>query len=227
MKMKIVFFGDSVTEGAFELLDDGCGGFINVFDKQSVYHERLLPMLKEAYPDRDFEFINEGIAGNNTDAALARIDGVVAHGADIAVVCFGLNDVHRGNLTHFIDNMRQIFTYLSQSGSKVIYMTPNMTNTYVDERLMPQLIAFADKCAACQNRGDADAHFDAVKALANEKGVIVADAYSEWKRLARYGVDTTALLCNHINHPKREMHGLFADLLLAVFRTHERELGLV
>ncbi len=225
--MKIVFFGDSVTEGAFELLDDGHGGFINVFDKESVYHARLLPLLTDAYPDRDFEFVNAGIAGNNTDAALARIDGVIAHGADIVVVCFGLNDVHRGNLAHFTDNMRQIFTRLLESGARVVYMTPNMTNTYVDERLMTQLVEFAAKCAVCQNQGDADAHFDAVKALAKEKGVIIADAYSEWKRLARYGVDTTALLCNHINHPKREMHQLFADILLHTFREHDRELNLL
>ena len=224
--MKIVFFGDSVTEGAFELLDDGNGGFINVFDKESVYHAQLLPMLRAAYPERELAFVNEGVAGDNTDAALDRIDRVLSHGADIVVVCFGLNDAHRGDLFHFIGNMRRIFTILKESGARVLYMTPNMTNTYVDERLMPQLCEFAAKCAACQNDGAVDAHFEAVAALAREMGVLVVDAYGEWKRLARYGVDTTALLCNHINHPRREMHALFADVLFAAFREHERELGL-
>ena len=222
--MKIVFFGDSVTEGAFDLIDDGNGGFINVFDKESVYHARLLPLLREAYPDREFTFINEGVAGDNTHAALARMDRVVAHGADVAVVCFGLNDVHRGDLASYVENMRRIFTTLQESGSKVIFMTPNMTNTYVDDGVLPQLVEFAAKCAVCQNRGDADAHFDAVSAVARERGVLIADAYAVWKRMARYGVDTTALLCNHINHPKREMHALFADVLKDVFCLHEREL---
>ena len=44
-------------------------------------------------------------------------------------------------------------------------------------------------------------------------GVPVADCYSEWKKLYESGVHTTMLLANRINHPTREMHGLFADML--------------
>lgn len=40
--MKIVFFGDSVTEGVFELIDNCKDGFISVFDKQNVYHSVLI-----------------------------------------------------------------------------------------------------------------------------------------------------------------------------------------
>ncbi len=43
-------------------------------------------------------------------------------------------------------------------------------------------------------------------------GVKIADAYAEWKRLAECE-DTTALLANGINHPTREMHELFADVI--------------
>ena len=50
-------------------------------------------------------------------------------------------------------------------------------------------------------------------ALAHEMGVTVCDAYAEWKRRAAQGEDTTMLLANRINHPTKEMHALFAELL--------------
>ena len=34
--------------------------------------------------------------------------------------------------------------------------------------------------------------------------------------MARNGIDTTALLSNHINHPTREAHDLFVKALLDV-----------
>ena len=49
--------------------------------------------------------------------------------------------------------------------------------------------------------------------MAAARGIPVCDCYAEWKRMAAEGQDTTAMLCNHINHPTREMHKLFADML--------------
>jgi hypothetical protein len=40
----------------------------------------------------------------------------------------------------------------------------------------------------------------------------VCDCYSRWKILSETE-DTTMLLVNRINHPKAEMHKLFADML--------------
>ena len=40
----------------------------------------------------------------------------------------------------------------------------------------------------------------------------VCDCYSEWKNMSRTQ-DTTMLLANYINHPRREMHELFAEML--------------
>ena len=54
--------------------------------------------------------------------------------------------------------------------------------------------------------------------VCREKNVPVCDCYALWKRLAACGVDTTALLCNRINHPDREMHKMFAyELVKTVF----------
>jgi hypothetical protein len=42
----------------------------------------------------------------------------------------------------------------------------------------------------------------------------VADAYAKWKALEADGMDVTASLANYINHPSRELHQIFADVLL-------------
>ena len=75
---------------------------------------------------------------------------------------------------------------------------------------------------------DADGNrylFDAVFSAAHElslsvtdhpvqSGAAVADAYADWQAMERSGVDTTALLANHINHPARDMHPLFVHRIL-------------
>ena len=48
--------------------------------------------------------------------------------------------------------------------------------------------------------------------LANSMGVKVADCYAKWREMSKTE-DTTKLLANDINHPNREMHELFADIL--------------
>jgi hypothetical protein len=58
-----------------------------------------------------------------------------------------------------------------------------------------------------------DTYVEAAKALAAELGVTVADAYAEWKVLEREGMDVTANLANYINHPSRQLHQVFANVL--------------
>lgn len=46
----------------------------------------------------------------------------------------------------------------------------------------------------------------------------VCDGYACWKSFERYGIDTTMLLSNYINHPTRKMHLLFAEKLFEVLK---------
>lgn len=120
--------------------------------------------------------------------------------------------------------MKKIFSLLLENNVKVVYMTPNLLNKYVDNSIMPRLVHTATACAACQNEGVPDEYFSNCVKEANAMGIAVADAYKEWKKLEYYGIDTTKLLANGINHPTREMHRLFADLLFDVIVKNELEL---
>jgi len=200
--MKIVFFGDSVTEGCFEIG--------NPCEPQEVYHKKLQNM----WHDSDVEVINAGVGGDNTSMGYKRMDSdVMAHKPDVVVVCFGLNDAPNGldELATYTDNLQKIFDKLK--GIRTIFMTPNMLNTYVHNDTDQQYIEFANKTAQMQNDGVMDAYMQTAIEVAKKNNVEVCDCYSEWKKLKLYGIDTTLLLSNYINHPTRQMHQLFADML--------------
>ena len=91
-------------------------------------------------------------------------------------------------------------------------MTPNMLNTYVAEDTAKVHYDYAGVTAGYQNSGRMDTYMSEAVKLAKDMGVKVCDCYSEWKKLSETQ-DTTMLLANRINHPKAEMHELFAQML--------------
>ena len=94
-------------------------------------------------------------------------------------------------------------------------MTPNRMNDYVSP-LLPQnscLARIAANTAQVQSSGLMDKYMQAARDAAASENVVLVDAYARWCKLHDAGIDTTALLVNHVNHPNREMHQLFADAL--------------
>ena len=216
--MKIVFFGDSVTEGCFELSFHNVEGVTDIIrDKKSVYHNILKERIEREHPELNIEYVNAGISGNSTVDALKRIEqDVIAQNPDVAVVCFGLNDVAGMSLDEYVSNMEQIFGTLKEHGIQVIYMTPNMYNTYVHGDVLPNHADMAAVLARVQNENRPDLYYAEAMKKAEEYGCVIVDAYGAWKKLSEYGVDVTELLSNRLNHPTRAMHRLFADLLYEV-----------
>lgn len=198
----IVALGDSVTHGALR----------GNYNYETVYWERL---RKKILAVRDYvpvNVINAGISATNAVCALKRIDlQVLAHNPDLVIVCFGLNDVN-GELETYLDALREIFEKCLAHGADVIFMTPNMLNTYVSEETEPQNIEYAAVTAKVQNEGRMDLFMESAVKLAKKMNVSVCDCYAKWKELSK-AQDTTMLLVNRINHPTEEMHELFAQSL--------------
>jgi acyl-CoA thioesterase-1 len=216
--MRIVFLGDSVTEGCFELFASG-DRFDTVRDPEAVYHHKLKKLWEEKYNDIPLDIINSGIGGDNVNGGFARLEkDVLKYNPDVVVVCFGLNDVcaGRGNLQNYISKLDSIFTRLLNENIRTIFMTPNMMNTYVDASIIDSAKEIAKQTANMQNDSTFDLFIDSAKELCKSKGIMVVDAYAKWKHMYKEGIDTTKLLSNLINHPTREMHNLFAELLIEV-----------
>lgn len=209
----IVAFGDSVTHGAV-----GAGEL----NYDTVYWNRLRLRLQAAHDYVPVNVINAGIGGITAKGSLGRMEKqVLAHSPDLVIVCFGLNDVN-GGPDEYLAALREIFERCVASGADVIFMTPNMLNTYVADDTEAQYKDYAKVTAGFQNDGRMDRYMEAACALAREQGVAVCDCYSKWKELAKEQ-DTTMLLANRINHPTKEMHALFADSLCEIILGDENK----
>ena len=138
---------------------------------------------------------------------------MLAYSPSLVVICFGLNDVHKGmeGINAYAKDLKKIFDKLKEQDIEVVFLTPNMMNTYVSPQLNDKLfIEIAQRAAQLQNDGVMDAYMDCAREICREERVTLCDCYKKWKLLNKSGVDTTDLLSNYINHPNREMHKLFA-----------------
>lgn len=199
----IVAFGDSVTHGAV------ASGEINY---ETVYWNRLKQKINAIRNYTPVNVINSGIGGINAKESIPLTESrVLAHNPDLVIVCFGLNDINC-ELDIYLDSLRQIFRKCIDFGTEVIFMTPNMLNTYVADDVAEMYREYSKKTAEYQNGGRMDLYMESAVKLAREMNVTVCDCYSKWKELAKTE-DTTILLANRINHPTKEMHELFAQSL--------------
>ena len=181
----------------------------------AVPYEGQEAYLFISYSHRDTERVNP---------ILERLErDVLSRDPDLVVVNFGLNDSMFENVDSGVAmyerSMRGIFEQILSSGAEAVLLTPNRMCAYVSHKVMdPQWRDIAAAAARVQNDGILDRYVETARGLARELGVPVADAYERWNRLEKAGVDTTVLLANAINHPKEEMHDLFADVILdAIF----------
>ena len=190
-----------------------------VHEEGRAYHSILKNMLSYLYPKSTINIVNAGVAGSNTATGLERIErDVLSCNPDLTVVCFGLNDCNTfgaDGIETYENNLREIFTRLSEIGSEVIFMTPNMLPTRVLYSLKePIWIKIAERLSNLQNQGVMDAYMESARKISAEFSIPVCDVYAKWKKLESYGTDITLLLGQGLNHPAREMHNLFAAALL-------------
>ena len=84
--MKILFQGDSVTDGGRDKS--------NSLDMGEGYPRYAAAMIQDSYPDAEFEFVNLGISGNRTEHLVARLEkDLIEIQPDIVSVMIGINDV--------------------------------------------------------------------------------------------------------------------------------------
>ena len=213
----IAFLGDSVTQGCFELYRKG-EKHSTIFDQKNAYSNRVAEILAMLYPKCRVNIINAGISGDSTKGGLQRLDrDVLSHCPDLTVVCFGLNDCCGGidRAEKYAVRLGEIFDALTEAGSEVIYMTPNMMCTTESPLANDEYFKkLEEKFLRLQNEGVLDAFIEAGRRVANERGIRICDVYAKWKTLADNGVNVTGLLSNGMNHPTREMHWLFAYSLV-------------
>lgn len=190
-KLRIGFWGDSVT----------CGG--DASKPEYRFADGFVIDLRKKYPNAQIDFFNAGIGGSNTRQRLPNLQpDVIAKKPDLVVIEFVNDmgfppDLMRKHYYSAIDQVRAI-------GGEVILITPHFT--------MPSMMHFGtlwdeDQRPACQ----------ALREIAEEKQVGLADAARVWQHLCKTGLPYTTLLYNGINHPDDRGHRIFIDELMDLF----------
>ncbi|MBP3314920.1 MAG: SGNH/GDSL hydrolase family protein [Clostridia bacterium] len=90
-KVRILFQGDSITDAGRDRR--------NYFNLGGGYPSFAAPLIREAHPELELEFINLGISGNRTGQLFDRLyPDAVALKPDIVSILIGINDIwHRYN----------------------------------------------------------------------------------------------------------------------------------
>lgn len=140
--MKIIFFGDSITDAGRdrENKNDLGNGFV-------LFAANKLRLL---YPEKDLQVLNRGVSGDRTGDLLARIQqDVVEEKPDLVVLLIGINDVWRrfdaGLVTteeQFRDNYKKIVEAIQKAGAKLVLIEPFLLDVVSKRNFRPCLDAF-------------------------------------------------------------------------------------
>ncbi len=122
--MKIIFFGDSITDCERDRSDPKSLG--NGYVK--VLADKLLPI----YPDTDIELINKGISGDEVCDLLARVQkDVIDLKPDAVVIMIGINNtIHKFkygkelNFAQFRSDLIMLLKKLKEAGIVIIFLEP-------------------------------------------------------------------------------------------------------
>ncbi|KAK9464684.1 SGNH hydrolase-type esterase domain-containing protein [Lipomyces arxii] len=124
---KILFFGDSITQYAYNQDNGFCVG----------------PALQDLYT-RKLDVVQRGFSGYNSDHAALMIDKIIEAETTftskirLMIVFFGTNDsvqpknvVQHVPIQRFKQNMHKIYDSATKAGSKVIFIGPGPLNAHV------------------------------------------------------------------------------------------------
>lgn len=122
--MRIVFFGDSITDCDRDREDLNSLG--------NGYVKILADKLRPIYPDTDIELINKGVSGDRVQELLARVQtDVLDLKPDAVVIMIGINNVwHKFthgkelDLVEFEQDLKELITKLKETGIVVIFLEP-------------------------------------------------------------------------------------------------------
>ncbi len=211
----IAFLGDSVTQGCFEVYMKNDSDIETVFDSENAVSTKLKRILNYICPSAQINIINSGLSGDNAVNGNERFDRDIAQfHPDLVIVGYGLNDCRRGEewKQKFKSALNSIFKKSKAIGAECIFITPNLMNDHVSPHLTdPKICVLASLFANCAESLEEFAILG--REAANENNVRICDVYKKWESMRNYGIDTTELLANKINHPTREMNELTAFML--------------
>ncbi|MDR0869279.1 MAG: GDSL-type esterase/lipase family protein [Planctomycetaceae bacterium] len=197
--VKILAWGDSVTEGAYLPLQDR-------------WQEQFVKRLRLKYPAVKFELITEGWGGRTTAAyrneppeSIHNFQKKVLDVKPDVIISEFVNDAYL-NGEALEKQYSKILEAFNGIGAEWVILTPHYVRT--------------DWMGLDRERdidNDPRPYTQDLRKFAAAHNIALADAAARYGRLWRRGIPYSTLMSNNINHPNAEGHQIFADALLALF----------
>ena len=140
-KVTIVYQGDSITDAGRDKR--------NYHDMGKGYPLYATELIKEAFPEVEFEFINQGIGGNRTSQLFDRFyTDAIAFEPDVISILIGINDIwHRygsGKIattnTQIETNYRAILERIrTETKAKIVMIAPYILDVDDKEQMREDL----------------------------------------------------------------------------------------
>jgi lysophospholipase L1-like esterase len=193
--VRYVALGDSVTAGWLEH---------GVLDSDAAYPALLRRRLASLFPHAMISVVNGGLGGDNTEGLLARLDrDCLRHDPHLVTICIGLNDARQGReyIPDFRENLARLLDRVrTESRADLILITPNTRGD------------------ALQDDGTVTEFIRAIRAVAREKDVALADVHAVFQGAIRMGAAPADLLSNRVSHPTRAGHEVYVNALIEFFQ---------
>ena len=161
MTIKIVAFGDSITEGTLR-------GKI----KPTLIWTFSLERILNTWFDEKVEIINAGVGGDTTVGALNRIHkDVISRKPDITLIMFSMNDQARVKIDTFRRNLVKIISILRKNNIEPILLTPNPISKNYINTWSKGYLGFITSYKRLEN------YVDVIRDVSHEKDVKLIDVY--------------------------------------------------
>lgn len=174
---------------------------VEIADARESYLEKFRELLLDQFELTSVSTINAGIAGDHLLSMIARADrDVVRYQPDLVLINGVLNwGLNLGTTAQYKEHLRGLVRKLQQeTEADIVLMTPN-----------------GDLPNPPPPQGeDTPDRVEAVRQVAWEEGVCLADTYAVWERARELGCPWEELLCNGVNHPSAEGHLVYAITLM-------------
>ena len=174
---------------------------VEIADARESYLEKFRELLLDQFELTSVSTINAGIAGDHLLSMIARADrDVVRYQPDLVLINGVLNwGLNLGTTAQYKEYLRGLVRKLQQeTEADIVLVTPN---------------GDLPNPPPPQGEGTPD-RVEAVRQVAWEEGVCLADTYAVWERARELGCPWEALLCNGVNHPSAEGHLVYAITLM-------------
>lgn len=174
---------------------------VEIADARESYLEKFRELLLDQFELTSVSTINAGIAGDHLLSMIARADrDVVRYQPDLVLINGVLNwGLNLGTTAQYKEYLRGLVRKLQQeTDADIVLVTPN---------------GDLPNPPPPQGEGTPD-RVEAVRQVAWEEGVCLADTYAVWERARELGCPWEELLCNGVNHPSVEGHLVYAITLM-------------